>query len=441
MPAAEQERYKQLAVADVERYKKEADATGSISFALGVRYNHSGYAKTTVIVSLMPLMLGLMPFLLPLQGDPRRCLIASRGQSCEELIAEDKCARAPKAWSCTDCAFENQTARLVAMWADEHTVRECATVDPMMLTFFFLPLWLLFGTLLALEASEIQFSNIGLKAAKSGLPGVFGFAGTVKQKALIFLGSQGSLLLLLAVIFPALSGEGIGADQGTETHPQCDVTECGADHGGVLQSSGWGGALTYIAVLVVCMVWPLLVVISRLIWQTTKMGQAMDHEKEQQQEDEAYKHSHDVHGVVDALHLHAPPEPPATDGTLTTAVATEADKTAQQPLAGQQTSTSIEFHSFLTANRLKTWRKEAKYGKRARIAMFRGFAFFMAGFVLVVGNWVWCVIWFGKFPVGDLVELIVWKQVRKRREKMPGSSTCHNMISLYRIICRRNWGD
>ena len=56
--------------------------------------------------------------------------------------------------------------------------------------------------------------------------------------------------------------------------------------------------------------------------------------------------------------------------------------------------------------------------------MFRGFAFFMAGFVLVVGNWVWCVIWFGKFPVGDLVELIVWKQVRKRREKMPGNRTC-----------------
>lgn len=447
LTTAEKQRYQDLAREDVQRYQSETAATGGRHAFRMMQYRDPAALKAAAVCLVAPVV-GVLPFLVPLSGDARRCRLGD----------------------------------------DFSATVSCKTVEPIMFTFVVLPIWLLLCAGWFLELMEIQFRRIGFDeeddaAAHAGHR--IGFAGSFKQQTLIIVGSQGTCAVCLGLLLPAITGADIGGDLGTLAAPGTSRW---------VLNSWW--TMMYI-IVILCASWPVWFVIFRLIYRTSKKHELHQEKKaltanqlKASHAMPAVQHIPSVHGIVDMLHHHAMPpvSPVQLDSDVAVpgddeqneldddehSVAEEAVVAIPPPLArapssrkhkrrrkallrccakatessakavvgataevfdatttgdggaiasgsvpdrtfgGDSSSSSsrarinlgrleadgaqgIQFHSFLTKARLHSWREESHHGTRARTGMLRGFAWWTLGLILMICNWLGLIVFFSRF--------------------------------------------
>ena len=248
LPAADKQRYEDLASKDFARYREETSETGARTAFRMIQYRDPAALKAIAVWAVAPVV-GVLPFLVPMQDEARRCRLGA-----------------------------NETTATVS----------CATVEPNVFAFVVLPIWLLLCTGFFLELIEPQFKHIGfdeedaadaaagatVSAPHVGFAGSWkreghhiGFAGSWRQKTLIIVGSQGWCAVWLGVLLPAFLGMGVGGDLGTLAYPE--------ESSWMLDS--WS-SVKYIVILLTA-TGPVWFVIARLIWRTSKLQDAHEARK------------------------------------------------------------------------------------------------------------------------------------------------------------------
>ena len=434
LAAAEQQQYQNRATEDLQRYRKETAAAGAKHAFHMLRYRDPAAVRAAAVCLVAP-FIGVLPFLVPMKGDPRLCKLE----------------------------HDNRTMEV-----------NCATVEPAVFTFVVLPLWLLICTGFFLELMEPQFKHIGFDeedahevVTAGGHP--IGFAGSWKQKTLIIVGSQATCAMCLGVMVPAITGAKLGGESGTLEDPK----------------GSWRDVMVYICVIFVSS-WPVWWVIGRLLYRTSQAHSA--HQKKKALAAESLKaraiptvhHVPAIHGILDALHHHAAPpasnseknslpgknqnelecphrvEAEAVDPILpplartrisrkherrknqsrccaktkersakaTAGVAAEIfdavpvhgnaapgkSKNNRTRLEHDGVHSGLQFHRFLTQTRLQNWREESHHGSRAHKGMLRGFALWTLGLLLMIANWLWLIFfdaWFSA-AVSTEAEIVAW---------------------------------
>lgn len=430
LTAPEQQRYRDRANEDIGRYQKERADAGALHVADMLRYRDPAALKA-LAVCLVASIVGVLPFLLPLEGDLRRCRLG------------------------------NNTSPAVS----------CATPDPTTFIFAILPIWLIICTAFFLELMEIQFKHIGfdeesVEAAMQRGGHRVGFAGSWKQQSFIIIGTQVTLAVCLGLLVPSITDEPLGGDLGTLfTAP---------DKASVKD-------VTVYVIVILLSSWPIWWVIYRLIVTTSQEHRAHQNKKalaaaslKAGHEVPAVHHLPSIHGILDMLHTHAdPPESTAKnqnelDGThraegtvidpilpplariksrpehqkASSCCATKrahgavalagvaAEVFDAKPVNGDHPKISMrrlendgvsgmQFHHYLTQKRLQNWREESHQGSRAHRGMIRGFALWTLGISLMIANWLWTMVFFVLFSAalssgdeeGDAETIFRWGTV------------------------------